>query len=39
MWRRAQGWARLYTTICFSYADTHPIVVGVGEHGVEQLFG
>ncbi|WP_454857344.1 aminoglycoside phosphotransferase family protein [Promicromonospora soli] len=39
MWRRAQGWALLYTTICFSYPDTHPIMVGVGEHAVEQLFG
>jgi aminoglycoside phosphotransferase (APT) family kinase protein len=38
MWRRAQGWALLYTTICFSYPETHPIMVGVGEHAVEQLF-
>ncbi|GHH65154.1 phosphotransferase [Promicromonospora soli] len=38
MWRRAQGWALLYTTICFSYPDTHPIMVRVGEHAVEQLF-
>ncbi len=38
MWRRAQGWALLYTAICFSYPDTHPIMVGVGEHAVEQLF-
>lgn len=39
MWRRAQGWALLYAAICFSYPDTHPIMVGVGEHTVEQLFG
>ncbi|MFI9486509.1 aminoglycoside phosphotransferase family protein [Promicromonospora sp. NPDC052451] len=39
MWRRAQGWALLYTTICFSYPDTHPVMVGVGEHAVEQLLG
>jgi aminoglycoside phosphotransferase (APT) family kinase protein len=39
MWRRARGWALLYTTICFSYPDTHPIMVGVGEHAMEQLFG
>jgi aminoglycoside phosphotransferase (APT) family kinase protein len=39
MWRRAQGWAVLFTSICFAYPDTHPIMVGVGEHAVEQLFG
>ncbi|MFI2365045.1 aminoglycoside phosphotransferase family protein [Promicromonospora sp. NPDC019610] len=39
MWRRAQGWAVLYTAICFAYPDTHPVMVGVGEHAVEQLLG
>ncbi|WP_020014554.1 aminoglycoside phosphotransferase family protein [Promicromonospora sukumoe] len=38
-WRRAQGWAVLFTSICFAYPDTHPVMVGVGEHAVEQLFG
>ncbi|MEV0889851.1 aminoglycoside phosphotransferase family protein [Promicromonospora sp. NPDC050262] len=38
-WRRAKGWAALYTAICFAYPDTHPAMVGVGEHAVEQLFG
>ena len=38
-WRRAQGWAVLFASICFAYPDTHPIMVGVGEHAVEQLFG
>src|SRR5690606_3338500 len=37
MWRRAKGWAVLYTAICFSYPETHPVMVRVGEHAVEQL--
>ncbi|MFJ3406650.1 aminoglycoside phosphotransferase family protein [Promicromonospora sp. NPDC090134] len=39
MWRRATGWALLYTAICFSYPDTHPVMASVGEHALEQLFG
>ncbi|MFD6444740.1 aminoglycoside phosphotransferase family protein [Promicromonospora sp. NPDC060204] len=39
MWDRAKGWAVLYTAICFAYPDAHPVMVGVGEHAVEQLFG
>ncbi|MGW2090767.1 aminoglycoside phosphotransferase family protein [Promicromonospora sukumoe] len=38
-WRRAQGWAVLFAAICFAYPDTHPVMVGVGEHAVGQLFG
>ncbi|WP_369375608.1 aminoglycoside phosphotransferase family protein [Promicromonospora sp. Populi] len=38
MWDRAHGWGLLYAAICFAYPDTHPIMVGVGEHAVEQLF-
>lgn len=38
-WTRAKGWGLTYATLCFAYPDTHPIMVGVGEHAVEQLFG
>lgn len=39
MWDRARGWALRSIAVCFTYPDTHPVMVGIGEHAVDQLLG